>query len=151
MTTTNDKNISTLLHLSALTQYFIPLGNYIFPILIWSAKKNDSEFTDYNGKQIINFQLSMLLYSLTLCLIAIPIIIYTFLKNFTINDFSDNCEIIFNHFNSNNLTGTIVLAIVALVVLGFIKIIEFALIIYAAVKASNGEQYQYPLTINFLK
>ena len=77
MEASNERNISTLVHLSTLTQYFIPLGNYIFPIILWSAKKNDSEFIDYNGKQVLNFQLSMLLYSLILGVIAVPIIIYT--------------------------------------------------------------------------
>lgn len=151
MTSSNEKNISTLLHLSTLSQYFIPFGNYIFPIIIWSAKKNESEFVDYNGKQVINFQLSMLLYSLLLCLIAIPIIVYSFLKNVDINNFSENCEMFLNNFNITHLTGTLIIAFTAVVVFGFLKLIEFGLIIYAAVKASNGEQYKYPLTINFLK
>ena len=77
MITTNDKNIATVLHLSTLTQYIIPFGNYIFPIVIWSSKKGESEFIDYNGKQVLNFQLSIFLYSVVLCLIAIPIFIYT--------------------------------------------------------------------------
>jgi uncharacterized Tic20 family protein len=37
METTIEK-IPQHLHLSALTQYFIPFGNYIFPILFWSSK-----------------------------------------------------------------------------------------------------------------
>ena len=44
--TTSEKNVATITHLSTLTQYFIPFGNYIFPILIWSSKKNESEFVD---------------------------------------------------------------------------------------------------------
>ena len=55
MTTTNNKNIATVLHLSALTQYIIPFGNYIFPIVIWSSKKDESEFVDFSGKQVLNF------------------------------------------------------------------------------------------------
>jgi len=73
MTTSNDKSISTVLHLSTMTQYFFPFGNYIFPILIWSFNKDKSEFVDYNGKQALNFQLSMLISSLVLAFIAIPI------------------------------------------------------------------------------
>ena len=55
MTTNNEKNIATFLHLSALTQYIIPFGNYIFPIIIWSSKKNDSQFVEANGKNVLNF------------------------------------------------------------------------------------------------
>jgi uncharacterized Tic20 family protein len=62
--TTNETNTAALLHLSSLTQYFIPFGNYIFPILIWSAKKKESAFIDASGKSVLNFQLSMFLYTL---------------------------------------------------------------------------------------
>lgn len=151
MSTTNEKNISTLLHLSTLTQYFIPFGNYIFPIIIWSSKKNDSTFVDYNGKQVLNFQLSILLYSLILCLIAIPIIIYTVLRNLTLNDFVNECHYNFDTMNIENATGFVILVISAVTIFSFLKIMEFILIIYASVKASNGENYKYPLTISFFK
>lgn len=151
MSTTNERNISTLLHLSALTQYFIPFGNYIFPIIIWSSKKNDSEFVDYNGKQVLNFQLSMLLYSLILCLIAIPILIFTVLRNLTFNELMNDCHYHFDDMNIENITGFVILAISAGIIFGFLKIMEFILIIYASVKASNGEHYKYPLTISFFK
>ena len=54
METTTEKNTATFTHLSSLTQYFIPFGNYIFPILIWSSQKGKSEFVDHNGKQVLN-------------------------------------------------------------------------------------------------
>jgi uncharacterized Tic20 family protein len=38
MKTTTEK-IATFTHLSALTQYFIPFGNFIFPILFWTSKR----------------------------------------------------------------------------------------------------------------
>lgn len=151
METSNEKNISTLVHLSTLTQYFIPFGNYIFPIIIWSAKKNDSEFIDYNGKQVLNFQLSMLLYTLIIAIIAVPILIYTVLKNLTVNDIVNDNTQVFDNMHLGNITGFAVLAISAIVIFGFMKIMEFILIIYASVKASNGERYKYPLTIAFFK
>ncbi len=151
MTTSNEKSIATLIHLSSLTQYFIPFGNYIFPIILWSSKKNDSEFIDYHGKQVINFQLSILLYSVLLCLISIPIIIYTFLKNVDFNAFYNDCDVFFNNINFSDISGTVILAILALTILGVLKVMEFFIIIYAALKASNGEKYNYPLTINFFK
>jgi uncharacterized Tic20 family protein len=69
MKTTTEK-IATFTHLSALTQYFI-FGNFIFPILFWTSKK-ESEFVDYSGKQ--NQQLSLLLYTIGLALIAILVL-----------------------------------------------------------------------------
>ena len=80
MTTSNEKNTATLLQLSLLSQYLIPFGNFIFPLLIWSSKKNESKFVDTHGKQALNFQLSMLLYSLIALIIAIPTCLYWFIN-----------------------------------------------------------------------
>ncbi len=151
MTTANEKNTATLLHLSALTQYIIPLGNYIFPVIIWSAKKEESEYVNQNGKNVMNFQLSILIYSILLCLIAIPIIIYVILKNVPFHTEIHNDDILINSICHGDLSGVAILGIVAVLVLFSIKITEFVLIIYAAVKASNGESYKYPLSIPFFK
>lgn len=151
MSTTNERNISTVIHLSTLTQYFIPFGNYIFPIILWSSKKTESEFVDYNGKQVLNFQLSMLLYSLILCLIAIPIIVYSVLKHVTWEDIMNDNHHHLHELTIGQSTGFIMLGLCAAAVFGFLKIMEFVLIIYASVKASNGERYKYPLSIPFFK
>ena len=151
MITSNEKTTASLIHLSTLTQYIIPFGNYIFPIIIWSSKKKDSEFIDYNGKQVLNFQLSIFLYTLLLLLITIPILIFTLLKNVTLQEAINSQDFVIDKFHSENITGVVVLAITAAFILGFLKLIEFILIIYGAVKASNGEEYRYPLSIQFFK
>ena len=149
MTTTNDKNIATVLHLSTLTQYIIPFGNYIFPVVIWSSKKEESEFIDYNGKQVLNFQLSVFLYSVVLCLIAIPIFIYTIFNNVPFDNCFHDHDFVINHLNIHHINGVAIIGIVAVLLLIFLKVTEFVLIIHAAVKASNGEEYKYPLSIPF--
>ena len=151
MTTTNEKNLSTVLHLSTLTQYFIPFGNYIFPIIIWSSKKDESEFVDANGKNVLNFQLSIFVYSVILCLISIPILIYTFFKTANFTTLFNNHHFEIENFSLHNITGISILGIIAAILLVAIKFIEFALIINAAVKSSNGETYKYPLAIPFFK
>ncbi len=155
MITSNERTISSLTHLSVLTQYFIPFGNFIFPIVIWSSKKNDSEFIDYNGKQTLNFQLSIFMYSLLLLLISIPLLIYGFVNSLTVyphfNGNIDFDNLDFHSISHEKITGIILVAIMGIVIFGFLKIIEFILIIIAAVKASNGEYYKYPLTIPFIK
>ena len=145
------KNTATFLHLSALTQYVVPFGNYIFPIIIWSAKKNDSEFVDNNGKQVLNFQLSILIYSIVLCLIAIPILIYAIFKNMPLHFDFENDNFIFEKFFHGEYSSWAIIGIVAALIFFFIKVIEFVLIIHAAVKASNGILYKYPLCIPFFK
>jgi len=151
MTTSNEKNTATFLHLSALSQYVIPFGNYIFPILIWSAKKNDSEFVDNNGKQVLNFQLSILIYSIVLCLIAIPILIFAIFKNMPLHVDICNNEFVVGKFLNGEFSSWAIVGIIAVLIFFFIKVVEFILIIHAAVKASNGIIYKYPLSIPFFK
>lgn len=151
MSTSNEKMTATLINLSTLTQYIIPFGNFIFPIVIWSSKKDSSEYINHSGKQTINFQLSIFLYTLTLGLIAIPIFIYTVFKNIPFKNFNSNHDFLIENFSSANITGIVVLGIVAVLLFCFLKIIEFILIIYAAVKTSNGENYRYPMCIPFIK
>ena len=147
----NHKNTATLIHLSTLTQYFIPFGNFIFPILIWSSMKEKSEYLDAQGKQVINFQLSLFIYSLVLCLVAIPILLLTVLRNVSINEITHHHSFYFENFNVENINGAIIVAITAIVVLIAMKVAEFFLIILAALKTSNGLDYKYPLSIPFLK
>lgn len=150
METTANRNTAILMQLSAYTQYFIPLGNFIFPVIIWSIKKQESKFVDYNGKQIINFQLSLLVYSLLLIIIAIPLLLYTVFSGIDFNsiDAFNNME---SQFTTGKISGIAAIAIIAAILLVTLKVIEFFLIIYASVKNSNGENYNYPFTIKFIK
>lgn len=150
METTANKNTSTLLQLSAFTQYFFPFGSFIFPTLIWSLKRNESEFVNYNGKQAINFQLSLLLYSLILVLISVPAILYAIFNNLEIS-ISNNGDWIFEQFTTGRITWIVLVALVAGFLFLLLKAAEFFLIFYASVKNSNGETYDFPFTIKFLK
>ncbi|MFV5695061.1 DUF4870 domain-containing protein [Flavobacterium sp. LB3P122] len=151
METTTEINTATFTHLSALTQYFIPFGNYIFPILIWFSRKHKSEFVDYNGKQVLNFQLSLLLYSLVLIMIAVPIFLITFLKNIPFEALLNDHDIVLRNFSFEGNIGMLTVGIVAVLIFGLLKVVEFFLIIYASIKTSNGEKYNYPITIPFIK
>ncbi len=151
MGTNSNNTLAALINLSTLTQYFIPFGNFIFPIIIWSSKKEESEYVNKQGKETINFQLSLFMYSLMLALIAIPILLVTFFQNVDFNDFENKNEFIIDHFKSGNLNGFLIVAVLAIVVFIFMKVAEFFLIIYASLKTSNGEDFKYPLTIPFIK
>ena len=64
-----------LCHLTALSLFIgIPFGNIIGPLVIWLVKKDEYPFVEEQGKESLNFQLSMTIYalaSLLLCMIAI--------------------------------------------------------------------------------
>jgi len=48
-----------LAHLSALSGFVIPFGNLIGPFLIWQIKKNTMPFVDDQGKEALNFQITV--------------------------------------------------------------------------------------------
>ena len=66
--TTDDKHVriwGMLCHATALIGIIgIPLGNIAGPLIIWLLKKNTNTFIDQQGKESLNFQLSMTIYAL---------------------------------------------------------------------------------------
>ena len=147
MLTKNIKNIAALTHISAFLKLFIPFGNILGPLVIWLTNKDKSEFIDQNGKQAVNFHISMLLYTLILVMLCIPVGLHFgfSVEQFeTINGTIDPVDLF--QFKEN----LILLSVIGILFLGL-----FALSIYAifmgAIKASEGVVYQYPLKINFIK
>ncbi len=49
------------------------------------------------------------------------------------------------------ISGVLVVVLVGFLLLGIIYVLGIILIIIAALKANNGEQYRYPFTIRFIK
>jgi len=123
MITQNDKNYSSIIHLSGFSGCFIPFGNIIVPLVLWLVKKNESIFIDAHGKSSVNFQLSLMFYGFLLAILLIPIAIFTL--------------------------GLGIVAIIIGIIPAFILYV--VLIISASINASNGEYYDYPFTIQFIK
>ena len=48
------------------------------------------------------------------------------------------------------ISGFLVLVLVGLILLPVLLVTWFVLVIVASIRASNGEQYRYPLTIRFI-
>jgi len=131
MRTRNDNNNAFLLHLSAFFGYIFPFGAVVGPLVIWELNKKKSDFLDKNGKEAVNFNLSYLLYTFILGLSIVPFIIRT----------------VSSDLHHLDLFGMISLGSV----IGILAIVKFVLIIFAAIKANQGEVYNYPLTIKFIK
>ena len=60
----NEENMGMLCHLLALSGYFIPFGHLVGPLVIWMVKREEMPFVDSQGKESLNFQLSMTLYAI---------------------------------------------------------------------------------------
>lgn len=108
-----ERNWTMLCHLSSLSGLIIPFGFLLGPFIIWLIKKNELPSVDAHGKEALNFNLSILIYSIVAGLLALVLIGFAFLA--------------------------------------VIFLVWIICTIVAAVKASNGELYRYPVTIRMLK
>jgi len=142
---------AAIINLSTLTQYFFPFGNFIFPVILWSINKDKSEYVNAQGKQTINFQLSLFLYTLLLAIIAIPTLLIAIFRDASFTALMNGDDLVFDNFSIGDHAGLLTFGIMAVVVFAFMKVAEFFLIIHASVKTSNGDDFKYPLTIPFIK
>lgn len=143
-----DKTVAALIHLSTFTQFFFPFGNFIFPLIFWTAKKKDP-FVNEHGKQALNFQISLFLYAFFLIMIGIAgaIIIGLNMKfegSFYINDH--------HQWIGNPLeAGPVIIYIMTMALLLLaLFVLNLYAVVSATIKAGEGQLYKYPLTINFL-
>jgi uncharacterized Tic20 family protein len=61
-------------HLAALLGFLIPFGNIIGPLVIWLIKKDEMPFVDDQGKESLNFQITVAIAALiSMALIVILI------------------------------------------------------------------------------
>jgi uncharacterized Tic20 family protein len=77
MTAMNEKDARTwamLCHIGACAGYIIPFGHIVAPLVIWLIKKDESPFVDDQGKESLNFQISISLYAIIAALLTLVII-----------------------------------------------------------------------------
>ena len=77
--TDSERNWAMFCHLSAFAGFFFPFGGIVGPLVCWLSKRDESVWIYFNGRDSLNFQLSILLYmtlAIPLCfiLIGFPII-----------------------------------------------------------------------------
>jgi uncharacterized Tic20 family protein len=65
-----DNQLLVLTHLSQLLTFITGFGGLIVPLVIWASQKENVYNMDQQGKNIVNFQLSMIIYSI----ICIPLV-----------------------------------------------------------------------------
>lgn len=63
-----------LLHLSQLAGFLVPLAGLILPIVMWATNKDDFPIVDKHGKNIFNWMLSALIYSVVCAILTIIVI-----------------------------------------------------------------------------
>lgn len=68
------RTYAMLCHLSALSGLIIPLGTIFGPLIFWMLKKDEYSFVDQEGKEALNFEISMFIYYVISGLLTIVII-----------------------------------------------------------------------------
>src|SRR5690606_26763884 len=126
-----------------LLDIFFPLlWSLWFPLGLWLLGSR-TEFTNWHGREAVRFQVLMLLYGIGLTIICLA------------GFFAGGSYALFESASTHDPVDFIVgyaFASIWLIVLALGGIVMYALTLIlpaiAAVKASNGEPYVYPLTFS---
>ncbi|HSI64194.1 MAG TPA: DUF4870 domain-containing protein [Candidatus Saccharimonadia bacterium] len=62
--TAEEKQMAMWRHLASLAGYLVPFGNVIGPLIVWLTKRETMPFVDQEGKESVNFQISVTIYAL---------------------------------------------------------------------------------------
>ncbi|MCM4163362.1 MULTISPECIES: DUF4870 domain-containing protein [unclassified Arenibacter] len=153
----HEKNLAAIIHASTFSKYFIPFGNFLLPLILWTANKKDQGFVDQNGKQALNFQISLLLYSIIIGIITIPFFIGIIPEIFHLGDFNFAN---FNEFNGFNFDFDFhpfqlgkwlwPIGIAGFAQLGLF-LINIVYTILATIRTNEGLDFKYPISIPFIK
>ncbi|MDZ8226220.1 DUF4870 domain-containing protein [Nostoc sp. ChiVER01] len=118
---------------------YLPL-NLLAPLIIWRLKKTQCPWIDFQGKESINFQISLTLSTLFVIGISLVILFTSFSIAVTTNASSDKIK--------NTLDNLLVILIS---LISFKLVLQSFVVSFASIKAYNGEHYRYPLTIRILR
>jgi len=55
----DERTWGMLAHLSALAGFIVPFGSVLGPLIVWLLKKDEMPFVDEQGKEALNFQITV--------------------------------------------------------------------------------------------
>jgi len=121
-----EKTLAMLCHLGALAGIIVPFGNIIVPLVIWLIKKNESALIDQNGKEALNFQITLSIAAFISMLLMVVVI--------------------------GVLTHNPMVVVIGVPLLLFVVgIYGIVMIIIAGVKVNKGEEFKYPICLRLIK
>lgn len=119
----DQQTYALIMHLSAFAAFLLPsLGNIIGALVAWLVFKDKSEMLDQQGKEVLNYQISVSIYLWIAGIIAGIFSVVTL--------------------------GLGVILVVPL--LGIMWIVSLIPTFLGVKEANNGNFYRYPYTIRFL-
>ncbi|MEH2170771.1 MAG: DUF4870 domain-containing protein [Nostoc sp.] len=118
---------------------YLPL-NILPPLIIWRFKKFQHPWIDLQGKESLNFQISLTFYTFIVITISLFLVLTSVSLAVTTNGSINEMK--------NTLDG--LLSILISLIL-FKLVLQSFVVTFAAIKAYNGEHYRYPFTIRVLR
>ena len=137
----DDRTWGTLVHLGGIIGHavFAAGGNVIGALVIWLIKKNDSAFVDREGKEAVNFQITIAILTLIVNIInGVRWGFWSFTKVFRGSNPWRDHEWNFEFFST-----------IALVQILWVLNLVFSIL--AAVEANKGRHYRYPVSWRVVK
>lgn len=131
-------------HLSALggllVMFLIPIPflGILISFFVWRNGRSKHAFVDEQGKESLNFQMSIAIYAIVISILCMFLILQL-------------CGMAMNS-SSSNASSIVVATLVGIA--GFavlIFIFQAIAMIVASVKAYQGQSFRYPFTLRFLK
>ena len=113
MPSAEERNWALFAHLSAFAGCLIPFGSILGPLVIWLVKKDQLPFVNDQGREALNFQITMAIAAL--------------------------------------ISIVLILVIIGIFLMWTVAIIDLIFIIVAAVQASKGVDYRYPISLRLIK
>jgi uncharacterized protein len=119
----------------------IPFLGALPPYIVWKLGRDRHPFIDEQGREAINFQISMTVYLLVSVILWILIAFTTCMAAFSgVNAVQSAVSSLFPWILFSGLVILVVFAVFMM-----------ATIVFAAIKANQGQSYRYPFTIRFLQ
>ncbi|MDZ8030349.1 DUF4870 domain-containing protein [Nostoc sp. DedSLP04] len=118
---------------------YIPL-NILPPFIIWHFKKSQYPWIDLQGKESLNFQISLTFYTFIAIAISLILVVTSLSLAVTTNGSINQIK---------NTLDNLLIILMSLIL--FKLLLQSFVVTFAAVKAYNGEHYRYPFTIRVLR
>ena len=118
--------------LALLTSWTAGIAGMLAAGVVWLIKRDSSPFVAAHAREAFNFNLSMFLYACAVCVVGFLLLGATVLTL------------------GIGLIVTLPAGLVLLAAVAAIAVMWLVCSIIATIKAWNGEQYRYPLTLRLL-
>ncbi|WP_412028040.1 DUF4870 domain-containing protein [Deinococcus yunweiensis] len=142
-----DRTPAIIQHLSPLADLLLPtLGGLLGPLVAWLAYRDRGPALDAQGREVLNFRVSVWLYGLIIGVLAF-ILFSLGLLGGAVGAAAGSDELGALAFLGSFASFFLFFLPVMLV----LSIVPFIFMIIGVIRASNGQHYRYPLTIRFLR